>query len=128
MSTRRISSNSRNDFKAVTNREYWYDLFSDWDLIEASINKQYGIRIRKDVHDMQWGELSSLISGLMPDTPLGRIVEIRCENDKERLKNFTQEQLQIRSDWRNKQVINVKEIDMKAVLEQMKQALVSIAT
>jgi len=67
---RRISIRSKNDFKTSSNSECWYDLFDDWKLIEASITKQYGIRIRKDIGTMDWAELSGLISGLMGDTPL----------------------------------------------------------
>ncbi len=37
----------------------------------------------------------------MEDTPLGRIVLIRKEDDKERLKNFTQHEHRIRNEWRN---------------------------
>lgn len=42
----------------------------DWPLIEASLAKQYGIRIRKEIDTMDYAELCNLISGLMPDTPL----------------------------------------------------------
>jgi hypothetical protein len=42
----------------------------DWLLIEASLAKQYGIRIRKEIDTMSYAELCNLISGLMPDTPL----------------------------------------------------------
>lgn len=40
-----------------------------------------------------------MVSGLMDDTPLGRVVGIRIEKDKDILKNFTPEQKQIRSEW-----------------------------
>jgi hypothetical protein len=42
----------------------------DWPLIEASLAKQYVIRIRKEVDTMSYAELCNLISGLMSDTPL----------------------------------------------------------
>ena len=38
----------------------------------------------------------------MPETPLGRVVSIRSENDKEVLKNFTKEQHRIRNEWRSR--------------------------
>nr|DAY85575.1 MAG TPA: Guanine nucleotide exchange factor synembryn [Caudoviricetes sp.] len=38
----------------------------------------------------------------MPETPLGQIVSIRSEEDKDMLKNFTKEQHKIRNDWRNR--------------------------
>ncbi len=37
----------------------------------------------------------------MEDTPLGRVVLIRKEDDKDRLKNFTQYEHHIRNEWRN---------------------------
>ena len=48
---------------------------------------------------MSWGEFCSLLSGLMPDTPLGQIVGIRSEKDPKKIKNFTKEQRKIRNDW-----------------------------
>lgn len=61
---------------------------------------QYGIRLRND--DMAWNEFCTLLTGIMPKTPLGEIVSIRCEENKDVLKNFTQEQHKIRNDWRNR--------------------------
>jgi hypothetical protein len=78
--------------------ESWYELREDWSLIEASLAKQYGIRIRKHT-DMSWTEFCTLVSGLMPDTPLGQIVAIRSERDPKVLKTFTPEQKRIRNDW-----------------------------
>ncbi|MNI44238.1 hypothetical protein D3C76_275810 [compost metagenome] len=49
---------------------------------------------------MTWDEFCTLLAGIMPETPLGQIVQIRCENDREKLKNFTPEQHRIRNEWR----------------------------
>lgn len=117
----------RNDFKTKSSGDCGYDLFDDWDLIVSSLKKQYKYSIKKEIDSLSWSELSSDIAGLMPDTPLGIIVQIRLENDKEKLKSFTREQLQIRSEWRNKQAKKVNEIDMKVMLEQFKQAFKSMA-
>lgn len=51
---------------------------------------------------MTWSEFSTLLKGIMPETPLGQIVSIRSEEDKDMLKNFTKEQHKIRNDWRNR--------------------------
>ena len=48
---------------------------------------------------MSWSEFCTL---LMPETPLGQIVSIRSEEDKDMLKHFTKEQHKIRNDWRNR--------------------------
>lgn len=78
--------------------ESFYDIFDDWELIESSFLKQYGIRLRSQ-DDMSWSEFCSLLSGIMPDTPLGQIVSIRAEKDPKRIKEFTKEQKRIRIDW-----------------------------
>lgn len=62
---------------------------------------QYNIRLR-DEENMSWGEFCNLLKGIMPKTPLGQIVSIRSEEDKDILKNFTKDQHNIRNDWRNR--------------------------
>lgn len=90
------------DFVSQQNKnEKWYDLYEDWDLIESSFTSQYGIRLRNEP-DMSWDEFCTLLSGLLPETPLGYIVQIRSENDREKLKHFTPEQKRIRAAWRTR--------------------------
>lgn len=43
----------------------------------------------------------------MPDTPLGNIIQIRSEEDKNIIKNFSPEQKRIRTEWRNKMAKNM---------------------
>ncbi len=62
---------------------------------------QYGIRLREE-NDMTFSEFCTLLTGIMPKTPLGQIVSIRAEEDKDMLKNFTKEQHEIRNEWRNR--------------------------
>lgn len=96
----------KHDFKVQNNSDGFYDLYEDWELIEASFAKQYGIRLRTEI-DMSWSEFCSLLSGIMPKTPLGQIVSIRSEKDPKTLKNFSKEQRKIRNDWilkRNKKI------------------------
>jgi hypothetical protein len=80
----------------------WYDFYDDWDLIESSIAQQYGIRLRNEIKTISWSEVKMLISGLLPETPLGHVIQIRSENNKDMLKNFTPEMHKIRNDWRNR--------------------------
>lgn len=100
--------------------EYFYDIEDDWYLIEASFLKQYGIRLRM-VNDMPYSEFCSYLSGIMPDTPLGQIVQIRAEENEEVLKNFTQDQRRIRSEWRNRRAKDVSQEDMTKVLESFEK-------
>lgn len=76
---------------------------------------------------MRWDEFCALLSGLGPETPLGRIVQIRAENDKEILKHFTKDQRRIRNEWRGRKAQSVSAENLDAFLEQMKQAFVQMA-
>jgi len=87
------------DLKAKKSTQQWYDLAEDWELIESSLAKQYGIRIRQHT-DMSWKEFRTLISGLMSDTPLGNIISIRAETDPKVIRGFTHTQRKIHSDWK----------------------------
>jgi hypothetical protein len=65
--------------------------------IEASFAMQYGIRLAKE--DMPLGEFLRLLSGIMPDTPLGRLVCVRAETNREIIKNFGAHERKIRAEW-----------------------------
>lgn len=93
----------KNDFETPNDNveDPFYDIFEDWQAIDASFTQQYGIRLRREL-DMSWDEFCTLLSGLGPKTPLGGLVSIRSENDKEILKHFTPEQKKIRSDWQRR--------------------------
>lgn len=58
---------------------------------------------------MSWQEFCTLLSGLLPDTPLGKIVSIRAEKDPKVLKNFTKEQKKIRNDWQRRKMQKLRE-------------------
>lgn len=76
---------------------------------------------------MKWDEFKALLSGLAPDTPLGRIVSIRSEEDKEILKHFNKEQRRIYNEWCRKQVKEVSKESMEDALEQIKKAFIQMA-
>lgn len=97
----------------------WYDMYEDWDLIEASFTAQYGIRLRSE-NDMSWSEFGTLLAGIMPETPLGKVVSIRSENDKDILKNFTKEQHRIRNEWRSRNIRKTVTINKEEAERQIK--------
>lgn len=115
----------KNDFKIKNNQDY-YDIIDDWPLIEASFFKQYGIRLRQ-INDMPWDEFCSYLSGIMPDTPLGNVVQIRSEEDKEILKKFTPEQKRIRSEWRNRMAKNMDKKQAEDAIEMFKNMFRELA-
>lgn len=104
-------------FVTQQHNELYYDLFDDWDLIDASITQQYGIRLRYEP-DMQWGEFCTLLTGLNGDTPLGHVVDVRSTTDKERIKNMSASDKRIRAEWQSRQV--KKPIDEKSYRQSMK--------
>lgn len=76
---------------------------------------------------MKWDEFRDLLVGLGPETPLGRIVAIRAEDDKEVLKHFTKEQKRIRSEWRMRRAKKTPPENMDQILEDIKQSLITWA-
>ena len=76
---------------------------------------------------MKWDEFKYLLAGLGPETPLGRIVSIRAEEDEDILKHFTKEHHRIRDEWRKKRAKNVSEKELASVLEELKNAFISMA-
>lgn len=105
----------------------YYDLIDDFDLIIASFQTQYGLRISRDLKGMKWNEFKTLLYGISPETPLGRIVSIRAEDDKEILKHFNKDQKRIRSEWRSRNAKKVTQEEMDIMLEQLKQGFVAMA-
>lgn len=65
---------------------------------------------------MPWSEFINLVTGLLPETPLGAIVQIRSENDPKVLKGFNADQLAIRSKWRERQAFH--QLDDPEVLKK----------
>ncbi len=76
---------------------------------------------------MKWGEFASLLAGLSADSPLGRIVQIRCENDPKILEKFTPQQHKIRNDWREKTAKQVSAESFDSFLEAMKNTFIKMA-
>lgn len=80
---------------------------------------------------MKWDEFRDLLIGIGPDTALGRVVEIRSENSKEILENFTPEQHRIRNEWRIKHIqdlaktVSKEEMDM--AMDGIKNMFLSMA-
>lgn len=91
-------------------------------MIESSFFQQYGIRLRSV--SLEWDEFLNLLSGLLPETPLGRVVAIRKEKDPNVLKEFTPEQKKIRNEWLKKSVSEVGYEEAMKNFEAMFRALI----
>lgn len=108
--------------------EPYYDLLDDWDLIAASLQSEYGIRISREIENMPWSEFASLLSGIGPDTALGRVVAIRSEEDREVLKRFSPAQRRIRADWQRKLAARRAPEETEAVARQLVEFFKTIGT
>ena len=113
------------DFKKLRNNDPCYDPDFDADLIEASFASQYGIRLRQEP-DITYAEWARLLSGLMPETPLGRVVQIRVEKDPKVLKQYTEYERKIRSDWAKFKSVHIPKEQAKLDMAQLQQALKSL--
>ena len=76
---------------------------------------------------MQWSEFSALLSGIGPDTPLGRIVSIRSEDRDYMLEHFSKDEHRIRNEWNKRKAKEVSEEKLSEVLNVLKNAFVSMA-
>lgn len=105
----------------------YYDLNEDFDLIVASFQSQYGIRLSKELRSMKWREFKAFIVGFDHKTPLGRIVSIRAEDDPDVLKEFSKDEHRIRNEWRRKVARQMPQEKVDDFLENMKQAFINMA-
>lgn len=104
----------------------YYDLAGDWELVAASFQSMYGIRLARELPTMTWSEFAALLAGLGQDTPLGRIAAIRAEEDPERLKEFTPSMRRIRSQWRTRKAAERPKPECEAFLAEMKRAFLTM--
>lgn len=96
-------------------------------MIIASFAKQYGIRLLCE--DISTSEYLKLLKGLMADTPLGEVVQIRAETDRERIAKMTVTEKRIRSDWaafKARKALKGQQGNMMSV-NQLQQILCSLA-
>lgn len=106
----------------------YYDLFGDWDLIIASFLTQYGLRIRtKDFETVCWDEFKSLLASIAPETPLGRMVAIRAETDKNVINHFSKDQKRIHSEWRNRKAETMKPETYEQEMIYLEQMMAAMA-
>ena len=76
---------------------------------------------------MKWPEFKALLAGLLAETPLGRIVQIRAEEDPQMLEHFSPGQHRIRNEWRSRLAQSKTDDELMAVLETIKSAFVEMA-
>lgn len=72
---------------------------------------------------MTWDEFATLLAGIQPETPLGCVVQIRSENDREKLKRFTPEQKRIRNEWRSRAMKHAVPADAGQAVKQFQDMI-----
>lgn len=89
---------------------------------------QYGLSLySSEFKQMKWKEFKALISGLDSETPLGRIIQIRSEDDPKMLEHFSQGQHKIRNEWRLRLSKEKDAAQLEQVLEELKKAFIEMA-
>ena len=99
----------------------------DWSLIVSSFQTQYGIRLSSELSSMGWQEFSYMLEGLSGETPLGRIIAIRAENDPEVIKGMTKSERNIRNEYRRKMALKKSDKETQSALDTIKDAFVKLA-
>ncbi len=72
--------------------------------------------------DITYAEWESFMVGLLPDSPLGKVISIRSEKDTQRIREFTKDERRIYDEWqsfRTKQISEEEEQKMMRNLERM---------
>lgn len=68
-----------------------------------------------------------MLEGLSGETPLGRVVNIRAEDDPERLKDFTPAQRLMRSEYRAKIAKKKTDKEVTDAIEQVRRMFIGMA-
>lgn len=98
----------------------------DWELVVASFQAEYGIRLAKDLDSMTWKEFAMLLNGLGAETPLVKIASIRAENDPKKVREFSPEAKKIRNEWRKKQFSKKSKAEQDEMLNQLTNAVIGM--
>lgn len=76
---------------------------------------------------MKWDEFSDLLSGLNDKTPLGNMIAIRTEDDKEVLKEFNVAQRQIRNEWQSRKAETITANDYEQAMKGLEEMMKGLA-
>ena len=77
--------------------------------------------------DISVSEYRKLLVGMMADTPLGEVVRIRSETDRETIEQMTAQEKKIRSDWQKFRAQKPCKQQITISVEQFQQMMRSIS-
>lgn len=102
-------------------------------MIESSFATQYpqiSIPADSEDEDITVERFLILLSGIMPDTPLGNIIRIRSETNPDVIKNMTPGQRKIRDDWmtkkRHEKYDHMSDEEKLKQIEEVQKAMASM--
>ena len=85
------------------------------------------MRIRtKEFESVSWDEFKALLAGLAPETPLGRIVAIRSETDKNVIKHFSKDQKRIYDEWRGERAAAITPETFELQMEELERIMAQL--
>lgn len=67
-----------------------------------------------------------MLSGIAPDTVLGRVVEIRSETDKDAIKKFTPGQKRIYDEWKEFKMSNLSEMQFEKEMKELEADIAAL--
>ena len=76
---------------------------------------------------MKWTEFRAYIVGLGSDSPLGKIIGIRAEDDPKIVQQFNKAQKEVRNRWRTKKAKKTPQKDLDRFLADMQKAFRELA-
>lgn len=76
---------------------------------------------------MRWNEFITLLEGLNPETPLGRVVSIRSETNKDVLSQFTPDMRRMRNAWMTRNAKRKPLSERDSFVEELKKAFIAMA-
>lgn len=77
--------------------------------------------------DISVSEYRKLLVGIMGNTPLGEVVRIRAETDRETIEQMTVQEKKIRSEWQKFRTSQNQTPQITISLEQFQQMMKSLA-
>ena len=87
---------------------------------------QYGLRLStKEFESVSWDEFRALLSGLSPDTALGRVVAIRTETDTDAIKHFTKDQRRLYDAWQERRARHMSEVQYEREMQALERFILS---
>lgn len=75
---------------------------------------------------MSWDEFRALLSGIAPETALGRVVAIRAETDKSIVEHFSEDQKRIYDAWNRRSAEKMDESRYGTEMDELEKMFAAL--